>query len=95
MVGMESRFQISLKGMLWAMAWIGIWLATLRFFELPNLFDDGPDSLAPRMIATFWAVPLCGLVGALRGQPIALAKKAFLFWLPVAWVIALITPAIY
>jgi len=87
----RKPFQFSIGGLLWATFWVGIWLATVPFFDLPHFLDDDPDNMRPRMLAAFWAVPVAGVLGSLYGRPIAWARNAFLVWIPVCGLILLIT----
>ncbi len=89
--GMDQKpFQFSISGMLWATFWVAVWLTTVPFFDLPHFLDDDPDNVRPRILAAFWAVPAAGIIGSLRGRPLAWASKAFLIWIPVSVLIFLI-----
>jgi hypothetical protein len=94
---MEKRpFQFSIRGMLWAMVWIGIGLATIPLFDAPHFLDNDGDNVRPRMLAAFWIVLAAGAVGSLCGRPVAWAKTAFFIWIPVCALILLmaILPAL-
>jgi hypothetical protein len=86
----KQRFQFSIRAMLWATFWVGVWLMTLRLFDVAHFLDDDPDHVMPRIVAAFWAVPAAGAIGSLCGRPMAWAKTALLVWVPVSALIFLV-----
>ncbi len=85
----RAPFQFSIGGILWAIVWIGIGLATIPLFDAASFLDDDGDNVVPRMLAAFWGVLAIGAFGSLRGRPIAWAARALVIWIPVCVVILL------
>jgi hypothetical protein len=53
----EKPFQFSILGILWAILWIAIGLATIPLFDAPHFLDNDGDNVRPRMLAAFWVAP--------------------------------------
>jgi hypothetical protein len=88
----HQPFQFSIRGMLWAMLWIGIGLATIPLFDAAHFLDDDGDNVGPRMLAALWVALAAGVVESLRGRPIAWVSKALVIW--VAACVAIVVMAI-
>ena len=86
----NHRFQFSIKGVLWAMLWIGVGLATIPLFDAVHFLDNDGDNVGPRMLAALWLALVYGVIESLRGRPIVWIGKTLAMWVAACIAIVVI-----